>query len=668
MLVLLYPNTMRTHFLNAFGMRMVKLSCLTWLVLIASLDCVQAQENSGDWPAWRGDGTGCYKTNSSVTTPTIAETVSWQVEIAGFGYSSPIVKGGRVFLTTAMREDFKRVPWTSVVAMLCGVVAYLLWRKDKMRWRANEILIGHVLFGGYVAAVASFELVQRNPDLSSTFLSGSYSVRMWLLSHFVAAVTLGMGLFFAQRAIAPLGFVSLAVVVMLVWFAVMPPDRSYQDARFGNRWIYWIACLVGPIFGFPKANFQFGAPVLPFSIGAITSVICVYLVVFTEYHVPPGFWMIGGWIAMTLTAGMVFAWSAKQRGDIFSKSSTSFIPAALTILSATLAIWSGNYAPSTAGTRLELVCIDIANGNELWRSGFVSTSLVSPHYANSYATPTPAHDGDRVFAYFGNAGLAAFDSNNGNMLWHQRNAPMNSAYGAGTSPILFEGMVILACDGDSESFVHAFDSATGQPRWRARRKTERGSFGTPCKAKVAGQHSVVIGGGGLLASYQTSTGQEIWSQDFPLSEVVASPVVDGDMLYFASENHMLVYQLSATGAALKWEMFDDAPWIASPLVWQNKLYTLSDAGVLCRLDKITGIVEKRLDLDCSTCFSSPVVCGDTLLCCSKAGCVISVRLPDLTVLNKIDLGQTCVASPAVTSSGTIVRTTGRLSMVGPRRP
>lgn len=638
------------------------------VVLLIVLFCStlsSAKTEPTDWPAWRKDGTGHYEPKSQLPEQTAISSTLWQSEIAGFGYSSPIVVGSHVFVTASIREDFKQGPWVVGLAILSGIAAYLVWWVALLGSNEQRHKTGHLIFGAYVIAFALSELAQRTPNVSSTFLSGSYSVRMWLVSHFVAGTAVMMGLFYASRTTTARMIASLAVVALVVWFALMPPDRNYQDSRFGHRWIYWLSCCGGIGFGFAKTNFGLRWPIVPFLIGAVASAFCIYFVVFTEHHVPSGFWVVGGWIAMTMIAGAIFTWSSKTTSDL-SGSCAPLTSATLSISSAVLIVWSGNYAPSIAGTRLELVCINVDNGNELWRSGFVSTSLSSPHYANSYATPTPASDGDRVFTYFGAAGLAAFDARNGSLLWRHENLPMKSAYGAGTSPILFDDMVILATDDDSESFVSAYEVATGQLRWRSNRSSNRGSFGTPCKANISGEPAVVVGGGGLLAAYVPKTGQVIWSQKLPFTEVVASPVVDGEMLYFASENTMLAYKLSTSGAKLEWEMFDDAPWVASPLIWKDKIITLSDEGVVSILDKLSGRLINRIDLDCGTCFASPVVCGNTLLCCSKGGRVISIRVPDLAMLNQTELGQTCVASPAVTLGGTIIRTVGQLTMFAPQ--
>jgi outer membrane protein assembly factor BamB len=60
---------------------------------------------TGNWPGWRGDGAGISSEKDLPLTWSEAEGVKWKIPIPGAGHSSPIVWGGRVFVTTAVAED-----------------------------------------------------------------------------------------------------------------------------------------------------------------------------------------------------------------------------------------------------------------------------------------------------------------------------------------------------------------------------------------------------------------------------------------------------------------------------------------------------------------------------------------------------------------------------------
>src|SRR5262249_19784131 len=62
--------------------------------------------------------------------------------------------------------------------------------------------------------------------------------------------------------------------------------------------------------------------------------------------------------------------------------------------------------------RWMVYAIDVANGKIVWeREVYKTVPAFSRHLKNSFASETPATDGQRVYAYFGNVGIFAFDFN-----------------------------------------------------------------------------------------------------------------------------------------------------------------------------------------------------------------------------------------------------------------
>lgn len=61
----------------------------------------------GDWPGWRGDGTGVSAEKGFPLEWSATKNVRWNVPVPGFGWSNPVVARGKVFLTTAIFEGQK---------------------------------------------------------------------------------------------------------------------------------------------------------------------------------------------------------------------------------------------------------------------------------------------------------------------------------------------------------------------------------------------------------------------------------------------------------------------------------------------------------------------------------------------------------------------------------
>ena len=86
------------------------------------------------------------------------------------------------------------------------------------------------------------------------------------------------------------------------------------------------------------------------------------------------------------------------------------------------------------------------------------------HQKNSYASETPVTDGERVYAYFGNVGLFAFDMN-GKLVWSQKPmAPVKTRTGFGARrrrPSSTRIASSIVNDNDEQSYIAAYDTRTG---------------------------------------------------------------------------------------------------------------------------------------------------------------------------------------------------------------
>ena len=110
------------------------------------------------------------------------------------------------------------------------------------------------------------------------------------------------------------------------------------------------------------------------------------------------------------------------------------------------------------------------------------------HMKSTYASATPVTDGRLVIAWFGSQGVYAYDVD-GNLRWKVDLGRMDlGAYdiptyewGPASSPILWNGLVILQVDTQADSFVIALNADTGETVWKTERD-ELPSWGTPTVA------------------------------------------------------------------------------------------------------------------------------------------------------------------------------------------
>lgn len=205
---------------------------------------------------------------------------------------------------------------------------------------------------------------------------------------------------------------------------------------------------------------------------------------------------------------------------------------------------AGHSSPCIVGERIfvtgfadgknVVVALARKDGKQLWTKSFAGTS--APDYFHPDAAPvaaTPVSDGERVVVSFGNYGVVALDLD-GKQLWEKRLAHPNSAFGMGSSPLLFDGILVIPRDGAAEGGLLGLDVTDGSELWRIRRLAFRESYGTPFLWHNSERVELVIGGTGKLCSYDPGTGEELWSVGGLTTFCCTTPTADADTLYYAA--------------------------------------------------------------------------------------------------------------------------------------
>ncbi|MEM9798939.1 MAG: PQQ-binding-like beta-propeller repeat protein [Planctomycetota bacterium] len=205
---------------------------------------------------------------------------------------------------------------------------------------------------------------------------------------------------------------------------------------------------------------------------------------------------------------------------------------------------AGQSSPCVAGGRIFLsgyddgkyvaVALDLESGEELWRKEFTGTPLGQRVHPDALpATPTAAADGEHVVFYFETYGLVAVDPD-GKPLWEKRLEDPGNTFGVGTSPLLFDGLLVLSRDGASEAAILCYDVTDGSELWRIDRIDFGESHGSPFVWNNADRDELVIGGTNRLCSYDLGSGEPLWVVDGLTNFPCTTPTADADTLYFAA--------------------------------------------------------------------------------------------------------------------------------------
>jgi outer membrane protein assembly factor BamB len=356
----------------------------------------------------------------------------------------------------------------------------------------------------------------------------------------------------------------------------------------------------------------------------------------------------------------------------------------------TPAVWGKRVFVTTttaSGAVCHVLALDAKSGKVLWDREVFQQVPRRKEGRNSYATPSPCTDGKRVYAVFGDGSAVALDFQ-GRAVWTNRAMEFYSQHGLGSSPILVDGLLVMARDGSSDgadkkvgwqtpwesSYVVALDAKTGRERWRTGRGLSRISHGTPTLATVDGRKVVVTEAGDVVQGFDLLTGKLLWTDRVPGEGKVPSPIV-ADGLVFASggwggrESIQAFPLASAEGVSNTrriWEQKRGNPKVPSMITLGGRIYSVTDAGMATALDAKTGEVlwQERIGGNHS---ASPVSAeGRIYFFGDNAETTVLEAGPQFRVLSRNPLEGKVQASPALADGRIYLRTDRHLYCVGRR--
>jgi outer membrane protein assembly factor BamB len=247
------------------------------------------------------------------------------------------------------------------------------------------------------------------------------------------------------------------------------------------------------------------------------------------------------------------------------------------------------------GKSLRAICVDrntgaILKNIEVFRLN--SIGRINPR--NNPASPTPVLEGDRIYLHFGAFGTACI-SQSGEILWKARLEYDNGQHGPGSSPVLYDDLLIVNCDGMKNQYVAALDKLTGKIRWKQSRQGSQ-AYTTPLIVRLSGGDQVISLGAYRVISYEPRTGKEIWQVNYGkgLSNV-PSPVFGNGLVFICTgftAPSLIAIRVDGSGdvtnSHVVWTREKGVPLASSPILAGEELYMISDLGTATCLDARTG--------------------------------------------------------------------------------
>ncbi|MBM3832928.1 MAG: pyrrolo-quinoline quinone [Verrucomicrobia bacterium] len=338
--------------------------------------------------------------------------------------------------------------------------------------------------------------------------------------------------------------------------------------------------------------------------------------------------------------------------------------------------------------RWTVYCLNKTNGSVLWKEvAHTGIPKIKRHPKSSHANSTPATDGKHVVAFFGAEGLFCFDMD-GKRLWQKELGPLDSGYfvvpaaqwGFASSPIIHQDRVIVQCDVQTNSFLAAFEIKDGKEVWRTRR-ADVPTWSTPTIETGTGRTQILINGFKHTGGYDFATGKEIWKLTGGGDIPVPTPIVAHGLTFMTSSHGPVrpIYAIrneakgditlasgQSTNQYIVWSQTRGGNYMQTPIVYGDYLYCSNDAGVLACYRAKTGenLYTERLGDGRSGFTASAVAADQKIYFTSEQGTVSAIKAgPKFEVLARNEMGESCMATPAISGGALFFRTRHHVVMV-----
>ena len=331
---------------------------------------------------------------------------------------------------------------------------------------------------------------------------------------------------------------------------------------------------------------------------------------------------------------------------------------------------------TTDGTERFVIELDLVTGKVL-RNKRIFSNIVPQsdhHVTNSYASPTPVTDGEKLYLHFGAYGTAAISLETFDLVWQRTDLECNHYRGPGSSPVLFEDSLIFHMDGFDVQYVIALDRRTGKTLWKSERnidyQTENGdlfkAYSTPTIFSHDESWKMISTTSKAFVLYDPMTGSELGQVTHDEFSATARPMLmENDLLVNTGFGKAKLGRVAIESFQLGRKRLDEvAFWITdqsigskpSQVVSENLVCSIHDRGILVMLDATTGatVTRKRLGGNFS---ATPLIADGKLYLFDEAG--NGYVLDAANELGEIGggvLNEGCMASPIAVGNSLIVRT------------
>lgn len=336
----------------------------------------------------------------------------------------------------------------------------------------------------------------------------------------------------------------------------------------------------------------------------------------------------------------------------------------------------------------KVYCFDKKSGKILWeKTSYTGVPKIKRHPKSTHANTSVATDGKHVVAFFGSEGLYCYNID-GKLLWQKNLGVLksvffmmkNAEWEFASSPVIYNGILIIQCDVLENSFVAAYDVNTGKELWKTMRDEYPG-WCTPNIYTNAGKTYIALNGYKIRAGYDLESGKEVWRMSGGGDIQIPTPIIGKDLIYFNSahgrSSPILAISTEATGDItlkdtetsnnfVKWSIPRGGSYMHTMLLYRDHLYNMDWNGTIKCMDPLTGRELFNGKLGKAKSFvASPVAADGRIYIIDEDGTVYIIKdSSSLEILAEIPMNDVSLVAPAITGGMIIFRTQKYLIGVG----
>jgi outer membrane protein assembly factor BamB len=336
----------------------------------------------------------------------------------------------------------------------------------------------------------------------------------------------------------------------------------------------------------------------------------------------------------------------------------------------------------------KIFCIDKNSGKTIWeRIAYTGIPKIRRHPKSTHANTSVATNGKYAVAFFGSEGLYCYDYE-GNLIWKKNFGVLKSVaydyvaaeWEFASSPIIYNGVLIIQCDVLENSFLAAYDLKTGKELWKTNRDEYPG-WCTPNIYNDGDKICIAVNGYKHRGGYDFKTGKEIWRMSGGGDVPIPTPVIGKDLIYFNSahgpSSPIFAIKSNAKGDItpgqagipneyVKWSIPRGGSYIHTLLLYRAHLYNVNWNGTIVCFEAETGKQLYTAKLGNTQSFiASPVASDGKLYIVDEQGTVYIIKDGiSFKQIAEIPMNDICLTAPAITDNMIFFRTQKYLFAVG----